>query len=123
MADQIVDANTGSVAIIHDLWNVDKHAGLNRPPRSGRTPKITNLSKAMVVGSDGTEGSASFFSMDPITGKIESGVSGGGSVEHKLVADVVDENGQRIGDFEDICAQALSAWESELTNLGVQLPT
>src|ERR1700688_3124198 len=32
--DQLIDSNR-DVAIIHDLWNLDKHAELNRPSRSG----------------------------------------------------------------------------------------
>jgi hypothetical protein len=37
--DQLIDGNR-DVAIIHDLWNLDKHAELNRPSRSGLSPRF-----------------------------------------------------------------------------------
>src|SRR5215470_6309926 len=37
--DQLIDSNR-DVAIIHDLWNLDKHAELNRPSRSGLSPRL-----------------------------------------------------------------------------------
>src|ERR1700692_4676107 len=37
--DHLIDSNR-DVAIIHDLWYVDKHAELNRPSRSGLSPRF-----------------------------------------------------------------------------------
>src|SRR5258708_7892605 len=37
--DQLIDSNR-DVAIIHDLWNLDKHAELDRPSRSGLSPRF-----------------------------------------------------------------------------------
>src|SRR5260221_1547863 len=37
--DQLIDSNR-DVAIIHDLWNLDKHAELNRPSRSVISPRL-----------------------------------------------------------------------------------
>ena len=37
--DQLIDSNR-DVAIIHDLRNLDKHAELNRPSRSGLSPRL-----------------------------------------------------------------------------------
>jgi hypothetical protein len=37
--DALINGNR-AVALIHDLWNIDKHAELNLPPRSGIKPKL-----------------------------------------------------------------------------------
>src|SRR5205823_4226020 len=37
--EQLIGGNRDA-AIIHDLWNLDKHAELNRPSRSGLSPRL-----------------------------------------------------------------------------------
>ena len=44
--DALIDSDA-DVAIIHDLWNVDKHADLNRRPRSGHRPRLIGLTRAL----------------------------------------------------------------------------
>jgi len=60
--------------------------------------------------------------MDSRTGKITTGTSGGGSVQLALVAQIVDENGNVLGDFTSICIQAVDKWAKALSSAGVQLP-
>jgi len=60
--------------------------------------------------------------MDSRTGKITTGTSGGGSVQLALVAQIVDENGNVLGDFTSICIQAVDEWAKALSSAGVQLP-
>jgi len=114
--------NNQAVALIHDLWNIDKHAELDRPPRSGHTPKLQNLQKNLTVSAGIEAGAAAFFSMDPRTGKIITGTSGGGTVQLALVAQIIDENGNVLGDFTSICTQAVDEWAKALSAAGVQLP-
>lgn len=114
--------NNRSVALVHDLWNVDKHAELTSSPRSGHNPKIQGLKQALVLTTGTEAGSSVFYSMDPRTGKVTTGSSGGGSAKLSLVAEIVDEHGKILGDFTSTCTEAVEAWESELVAAGVPLP-
>ena len=119
--DKLINSNR-SVALVHDLWNVDKHAELNTLPRSGHTPKLVGLSTALSI-SAGTEADASaFYSMDPRTGKLTTGTTGGGKVELVLVAQIVDDNGTILGDFTQVCTEAAETWSTALKTVGVPLP-
>ena len=119
--DALINSNR-AVALIHDLWTIDKHAELDRPPRSGHTPKLQGLRKNLAISTGAAAGDGAFFSMDPRTGKITTGTSGGGSVQLAIVAQIVDENGNVLGDFTTICAQAVNEWAKALSATGVQLP-
>src|SRR6266508_6146785 len=44
--DNLIDSEK-DVAIIHDLWDLDKHADLNSPPRSGYRAKLKNLRRQL----------------------------------------------------------------------------
>jgi hypothetical protein len=111
-----------AVSLIHDLWNIDKHAELNKLPRSGYRPKLQGLRKSLVISSGTSAGGGAFFSMNPRTGKITTRTSSGGSVQLAITAQVVDENGNVLGDFVDICTQAVAEWEKALSAAGVPLP-
>jgi hypothetical protein len=119
--DRLIDTNT-DVAIIHDLWNIDKHLNLRSTPRSGFTPKIDNLKQALSLTTGNDDGSFAMFSMDPITGKFMQQSGNGGSVSLIISGDVIDENGTRMGDFLEICEKAVSAWEKELVAAGINIP-
>jgi hypothetical protein len=119
--DALINSNR-AVALIHDLWNIDKHAELNKPPRSGHTPKLHDLRKNLTLSAGTAAGARAFFSMDPRTGKITTGTSGGGAVQLALVAQIIDENGNVLGDFTSICTQAIDEWAKALVAAGVQLP-
>jgi hypothetical protein len=109
-------------ALIHDLWNSDKHGGLDRAPRSGVTPQITDLRKALRLTSGTTAGSGAFFTMDPRTGEMQVGGTGGGSATHTVTARIVDEHGNHLGELEDICKAALDAWIAAMNVAGVPQP-
>jgi len=119
--EALINSNR-AVALIHDLWNIDKHAELDKPPRSGHTPKLQGLQKSLVLSAGNSAGSGAFFSMDPRTGKVTHGTSGGGSVQLALVAQIVDEAGNVLGDFTETCTQAVEEWVKALSAAGVHLP-
>lgn len=119
--EDLINSNR-SVALIHDLWNIDKHAELSNPPRSGIHPKLQGLSTALVISAGMQEGGGAFFTMDPRTGQINSGASGGGSVQLSLSAQITDPTGAVLGDFVQICSEAAEAWLKELSTAGVPLP-
>jgi hypothetical protein len=119
--DTLINSNR-AVALVHDLWNIDKHAELNSAPRSGHKPKLTGLRTVLNPVTGTAAGAAAVFSMDPRTGRITTETSGGGAVQLALVAQITDENGNVVGDFTQICTEAVEAWSQVLRAAGVQLP-
>jgi len=119
--DDLINSNR-SVALIHDLWNINKHGRLTSPGRSGHIPHLEGLQKVVNLSSGTTAGSGSCMTIDPITGKVSTTTFGDGAVELSLSASVVDENGVFLGDFVDICSKAVCAWELELKSAGITLP-
>jgi hypothetical protein len=113
--DTLIDSNK-DVAIVHDLWNLDKHGKLDRS-RSGLYPRLENPpSSTMVLKAEPGKPQPAFFI--PVGG-------GGGPIQTKdgasfrIVANVVDKNGNRLGSLEDICERAIAAWEAEFKNVGL----
>jgi hypothetical protein len=115
-------ASNQDVAIIYDLWNVNKHGVLNRPPRSGHMPRLENLRQSLGVSTGTSPGAFSVFTMDPKTGAIKTEAGGGGTITLSIDARVVDENGTLLGSFASMCERAATAWEKVLEAAGVSLP-
>ena len=119
--DALIKSNN-AVALIHDLWNVDKHAELTSKPRSGYVPELRDIRQALVVSAGAEANSEAFYSMDPRTGKVTSGASGSGSIKISLTAQVVDNEGNVLGELSSLCIEAIAAWEKEFVAVGVPLP-
>ena len=115
--DVLINSNR-SVALIHDLWNMDKHGELNMP-RSGHKPHLTDIQTSLQL-TCGTGGA--FLFVDPNTGKITTGAGDGGAVELVLDAKIADEAGNVLGDFTKTCIEAVEAWSNALSAAGVPLP-
>jgi hypothetical protein len=112
--------NNRNVAIIHDLWNTQKHAELSRP-RSGCRPVLKNMRRVMMLTAGGNAGSFVGVFFDPVTGEMKT--QGDGETSLVIDGDVVDENGNNLGSFLALCEDAIQHWELALRNAGVQLPT
>lgn len=115
--DVLIDSDR-DVAIIHDLWNLDKHAMLSSS-RSGLFPRVVNV----VSGWFGTSTRESPVSL-VLQVRIEKGVplagiSLSGSSFSGVDGDVVDESGNRLGRLQEIALRAIHAWEQFLANAGV----
>ena len=119
--DALINSNN-AVALIHDLWNVDKHAELTSKPRSGYVPELRDIRQALVVSAGAEANSGAFYSMDPRTGQVTSGASGSGSIKISLTAQVVDNEGNVLGELSSLCIEAIAAWEKEFVAVGVPLP-
>lgn len=118
ISEHVVDQNR-PVAIIHDLWNVEKHVELRNPPRSGHIPKLVIHGRGLVVGRGTAIDSQVHFILDTWTGNFFLDKQGDACV--RLNADVLDEHGNVLGDFEDLCIQAARIWETEMSAAGLQI--
>ncbi|MCC7427439.1 MAG: hypothetical protein IT557_11065 [Alphaproteobacteria bacterium] len=119
--DTLINTNR-SVALIHDLWNVDKHAELTSRPRSGHVPKLRDIGQVARLSTGTSPDSGGFVTIDPRTGRLVTGSSGSGSATLTLVATIADESDNFLADFEATCSEAIVAWEKELRAAGVPLP-
>ena len=115
--ETFIDSNR-AVAIVYDLYNSMKHAGIDakkHPPRSGHLPKLVNLRRVMRL-TTGDSPSAVVL-MSP------QGMQTSGSVRHVLTGDVVDEtSGQKLGAFDVLCADAVESWKQLFASHGLLPP-
>jgi hypothetical protein len=118
--DALINSNK-SVALIHDLWNVDKHVEL-RTPRSGSRPALRNLRTTFVLSSGEEPGSSVRMTLDMRSGTWIKQTRGGGDAGFALTGEIVDGNGAVVGEYLDTCKQAISAWEATLRTAGVAVP-
>jgi len=109
----------GAAAIIHDLWNVQKHGGLDRKPQSKFAPDLRNLAMAMRMTSGTQEGAGTFWQLDPLTGITTSGATGGGKIDLVLTAEIIDDAGEFRCQFRETCEAAAEEWMVELKAVGV----
>ena len=112
--DQLIDSNRDA-AIIHDLWNVDKHAELNHPSRSGLSPRFQ---EPPCTGLTFKGGGPMMVTMGMFEGGI---IQTAGEASLRITANVVDENGKGLGDLETIALRAVAAWEAEFVKAGMKL--
>jgi hypothetical protein len=110
VGDKLINGNK-DVAIIHDLWNLDKHAELKHPSRSGLYPKLQgppkaafNITRSQVV-----------FSLRMVNGVMQ------GTGDLRITAMVVDKDGNQLGNLESIALRAVAAWEAEFNKVGMKL--
>ena len=97
------------VAIIHDLWNLDKHAELKRRSRSGLSPRFQSPPVAAIV----PKGSSFVLDFRMVNGRLKS------QANLRIAAIVVDEHGNSLGSLGDIVLRAVTAWEAEFVRTGV----
>lgn len=113
--EKLINKNKGDVALIHDLHNVRKHGRLKRKPRSGVTPKLKILGNAVSLEGDHN------MTFNVQTGEHSFTDGSGGDPKLTLVALILDENGDVVGNFLEICASAIDKWKVELLSAGVPI--
>lgn len=111
--DALINSNW-DVAIVHDLWNLDKHGKLDRS-RSGLYPRLENPPRSTMVLKAETGKPQPMFFIPLGGGTIQT--QGGASL--RIVAKVVDKDGNPLGNLEDICERAVAAWEAEFEKVGL----
>ena len=118
-AEEFLTSNRAA-ALVHDLWNSGKHFGLDRKPRSGITPKIVDLCEAVQIYTGAEAGDAVRMTYDNDGNVIiQTTGSGGGGAVMIVTATIVDENGNVLGELNDILTAAVDAWMSAFRIAGV----
>ena len=118
-SDQRVwDSFKGSMPlkIIADLSNAEKHGyPLGRPSWSDRDPKLGRVTRTLQLTA---KPGAGWFLFTLGKGGQPKTV-GKGEAKVALTADVLDRDGNRIGDLLEIAEQAVGDWEKLLAELGI----
>jgi len=115
----LIDRNP-DVAVIYDLWNLEKHGGLGRESRSKRFPRLTEIGSWVESRTQARAGSVAGMTMSLGTGQLRP--IGDGTTEVIVTANVVDSGGKLIGDLLEIARRAVEAWEQELRSANVPMP-
>jgi hypothetical protein len=115
--DNLIDDEL-AVALVHDLWNRDKHGALDRP-RSGHRPLVRDVHQSLAVEPIDGPGSSIEGRFNPETG--ETRIFAGPNTRLSLVIDgeIVDESGVKLGLVLETCSNALDAWQRTMSACGV----
>lgn len=119
--DKLIN-NNKDVAIIHDLWNIDKHYNLDRESRSGLHPFLLNISRSLYVSSiDGGNDTSIENLIDTLTGKVLLKPGPNTKIEFIINADVMDRDQNHLGELKDIQARAIDAWLELFDEAGISI--
>lgn len=110
--------NSHNFCTVVDLWNHDKHG--EYPQRkngwSRLAPHLSNVRSVCELRTRPEKGSWIGMQTD-LTGMPS--VNGDGAAEVVLTADVLDKNGNGIGQAHEILRRAIDVCEASLTHFGV----
>jgi hypothetical protein len=103
--------------ILQDLSNNDKHG---YPPRGGghskKSPLLTKLTRVMRLQTQAKEGS--MIGMTIGTNGVPR-FFGDGTAKAVVTGDVVDNEGEYVGDLYEIVTKAVEIWERQLSDWGL----
>lgn len=103
--------------LVVDLSNNDRHG---YPPRnrgcSGKCPRLIEINRVMRLQTQAKKGS--MIGMTIGAGGVPK-FFGDGTAKAVVTGDVVDNDGNRIGDLYGIVSKAVEAWESLLVDFGL----
>ena len=95
-----------------------KHAELNRPSRSGLSPRFLQPAHTTLEFKITTSEETPILTI-PVFGGGQFQAHGGANV--RITATVVDKDGNTLGELEPICLKAVAAWEAELVKAGLKI--
>jgi hypothetical protein len=103
--------------IVRDLWDSDKHGGDRRDGGySKKSPRLHDIRRQLTLTTQPKAGSWVTMTLGP---GGEPVIHGDGSASAIITADVVDKDGQMLGDLFEIEERCVRAWESLLVEFGV----
>ena len=114
--------SSSALKVIKDLWNNDKH-GYNsqRVGDSGLSPRVGEIYSTLRLTVGGSEKpSAVWVTMSP-QGVPKKSESGSGTAKVVISGDIIDRDGNKIGNLHDTALEAVEVWENVLDGLGVKL--
>jgi hypothetical protein len=98
--------------IVRDLWDRDKHGGdLRNGGYSHKAPRLADIRRMMKLTTQAKVGS--FVTMTFGPGGVPQ-IGGDGSAKAIMTADVLDKDGQKLGDLFETEERSVEAWESLL---------
>jgi len=108
-----------ALRIIKDLSNYEKHAyPLRDGGHSGKSPRVNEFRRIMQMTPKPEKGSFVALTFTP---QGLPKVLGDGKAKVIVSGDILDKDGNNIGDFHKTALEAIEAWESVLSNYGVKL--
>ncbi len=105
--------------VIIDLWNADKHTYPLDRERSGKSPRLENLTQRLRLTASGKGGGSGVTVRPDAQGRFSLVPVGSGSKAVVVSGEVVDGNGDLIGDFMDIANAAVEDWKNLLKEFGL----
>jgi hypothetical protein len=111
--------NSPVLQVIKDLSNNDKHGYLPRGGgHSGNAPQIVKIRRQLQMTTKAEKGASVTVTLDP---RGVPQVSGLGTAKAIITADIMDRNGNLIGDLYEVALQAIQSWEQVAKDFGVPL--
>ena len=108
-----------SLRIIKDLSNYDKHSYPRRNGGySGKSPRVDQFRRIMQMTTKPEKNSFVAFTF---TRQGVPKVSGDGTAKVIVSGDILDKDGNNIGDLHKTALEAVEAWEKVLGDFGVKL--
>ena len=108
-----------ALRIIKDLSNYDKHAYPSRDGgHSGKSPRVDEFMRTMQMTTKPEKGS---FVALTFTQQGIPKVLGDGTAKVIVSGDILDKDGNNIGDLHKTALEAVEAWENVLGAFGVKL--
>lgn len=112
-------AKSQPLRIIQDLSNNDKHGYPRRDgDYSGVAPQVLDIRRVMQLTTGAEAGSRVVMTLGRGGVPKVSGTKGGGA-RAVITGEVVDEDGNAVGDLHDIQTRAVEAWEALLEEFGL----
>ena len=111
--------NSEALKVIQDLSNNEKHG---YPPRdgghSGKSPRVDKINRIMQMTTKAEKGSSVGVTFTP---QGVPKILGDGTVKVIISGDILDRDGNKIGDLYKTALEAVKVWESVLGDFGVKL--
>ena len=111
--------NSPALKIIKDLSNNDRH-GYDPKKRgnSGKSPRIDNINTVMQMTTKSEKGSFTSLTLDR---QGVPRIAGSGTAKVIITGDILDKDGNKIGDLHKTALEAVMIWESVLHDFDVKL--
>lgn len=111
-------ADSPELKIIHDLWNNDKHGYPPRTPSKSRLcPRVDKFNRILQMTTKPEKGSSMRLTFNK---QGVPQIAGAGTAKIIITGDILDKEGNKIGDFYNTVLKALEAWENVLDIFGIK---